>query len=122
MAGRSLLTDDARAGAPAVFVMSYKLWFKRYSLDPSIVGKTFVLNGVPTTLVGIMPPRFTKMGADLWKSVALNRADPEMRRHYWNFQATLKPAVTLQHTPTHIDTLAHRLPHVSPTTSPAKYS
>ena len=96
MAGRTLLPDDARAGAPAVFVMSYKLWFKRYSLDPSIVGKTFVLNGVPTTLVGIMPPRFTKLGADLWKSVALNRADPEMSREYWNFQAKLKPGVTLQ--------------------------
>src|SRR5260370_2899523 len=109
MAGRSLLTDDARAGAPAVLVMSYKLWFKRYSLDPSIVGKTFVLNGVPATLVGIMPPRFTKMGADLWKSVALNRADPEMSRDYWNFQAKLKPAVTLHPAQSDIVILAPRL-------------
>ena len=43
--------------------MSYKLWFKRYSLDPSIVGKSFVLNGVPTTLVGIMPLRFDAVPA-----------------------------------------------------------
>ena len=45
--------------------MSHKMWVKHFNLDPGIVGRTFVLNGVPTTLVGIMPPRFTKLGADL---------------------------------------------------------
>src|SRR5690242_7894727 len=73
MLGRALTPEDAAPGAPPVFVMSYKLWSKRYGLDRSIVNKTFVLNGVPTTLVGIMPPRFTKMGADLWWSVSMNR-------------------------------------------------
>jgi hypothetical protein len=34
MLGRTLLPDDARAGAPAVFVMSYKLWFKRTAWIP----------------------------------------------------------------------------------------
>ncbi len=122
MVGRTLLPDDARAGAPPVFVMSYKLWFKRYNLDPSIVGKTFVLNSVPTTLVGIMPPRFTKLGADLWRSVALNRADPGLKEEYWNFQAKLKPGVTIERAQADIDILAHRLAKVYPTNYPDRFS
>src|SRR5215467_10774898 len=65
--GRTLTPEDAKPGAPPVFVMAYKMWLKSFNLDASIVGRSFVLNGVPTTLVGVMPMRFTKIGADLWK-------------------------------------------------------
>ena len=121
MLGRTLAPDDGRPGAPPVFVMSYKLWLKRYNLDRSIVGKTFVLNGTPTTLAGIMPPRFTKLGADLWRSVALSRADPEMSGQYWNFQAKLKPGVTIQQAQADIEVLAHRLAKVYPANYPEKF-
>ncbi len=60
--GRGIVPDDARSDAPPVCVMAYKMWKKRYNLDPSVLGQTFIVNGVPTTLVGIMPPRFTKRG------------------------------------------------------------
>jgi len=64
---RSMTPDDAKPGAPPVFVLSYKLWMSRFHGDTSILGQSFTLNGVPTTLVGIMPRRFTKRGADLWR-------------------------------------------------------
>ena len=35
--------SDAKPGAPPVFVMAYKMWAKFFNLDPSIVGRTFVL-------------------------------------------------------------------------------
>jgi hypothetical protein len=62
------------------------------------------------------------MRADLWKSVALNRADAEMSRDYWNFQAKLKPGVTIQQAQADIDILAHRLAKVYPTNYPDKFS
>ena len=74
--------EDAKPGAPPVFVMSHKMWVKHFNLDPGIVGRTFVLNNVPTTLVGIMPRRFTKLGADLWKPVVLDRGDAEGRGRF----------------------------------------
>ena len=120
--GRTLTPDDAHPGAPPVFVMSYKLWAQRYNLDPTKVGKTFVLNGVPTTLVGIMPRRFTKLGADLWKAVSLNRADPEMAQQYWNFQARLKPGVTVAQAQADIEIVAHRLAKVYPKNYPDKFN
>jgi len=43
--GRTLTPDDARPGAQPVFVMSHKMWFSRFSMDPTILGRNFVLNG-----------------------------------------------------------------------------
>jgi len=122
MLGRALTPEDANPGSPPVFVMSYKLWSRRYGMDRSILNKTFVLNGVPTTLVGIMPPRFTKMGADLWWSVSMNRGDPEMSQRFWTFQGKLKPDVTIQQAQADIDLLAHRLAKVYPLNYPDKFS
>jgi hypothetical protein len=76
--GRGLAPDDGKPGAPPVFVMSYKMWLARHGLDPSVLGRTYVLDGVSTTLVGIMPPRFTKLAADLWRPASLDRIDPRI--------------------------------------------
>jgi hypothetical protein len=65
--GRTLTPEDAKPGAPPVFVLAYKAWLKTFNLDPSILGHDFLLNGAQTKLVGIMPARFTKRGADLWR-------------------------------------------------------
>ena len=57
-AGRLLTAGDDRAGAPAVAVMSYRLWQQKYGLDPSVIGSVFNLNDKPFTVVGITPPGF----------------------------------------------------------------
>ena len=90
--GRTLTPDDAKPGAPPVFVLAYKAWLKTFNLDPSILNRDFTLNGVKTKLVGIMPVRFTKRGADLYRPVTLDRADDR----YFMFQARMKPGVTMQ--------------------------
>jgi hypothetical protein len=76
--GRGITPDDAKPGAPPVFVMAYKMWNKRFSLDPAILGRSFVLNGVSTTLVGIMGPRFTKRDADVYLPGGLDLPIPAM--------------------------------------------
>src|SRR5262249_1551555 len=120
--GRGITPDDARPGAPPVFVMAYKLWAKRFNLDPSILGKTFTLNGTPTTLVGIMPPRFTKLAADVWIVRAMERADPRANRDYWMFQAKLKPGVTVQQAQADIEVIARRLAQAYPDNYPKNFS
>jgi putative ABC transport system permease protein len=107
--GRGLTLEDGKAGAPPVFVLAHKAWLRVFNLDPGILGQTFTLNGVPTTLVGIMPKRFTKLGADMWQPVSLSRADPALREQYFMFQARLKPNVTLQEATADLDVIGHRL-------------
>jgi putative ABC transport system permease protein len=120
--GRVITEDDARPGAPPVFVLSYKTWLKNYSQDPAILGRSFVLNGVPTTLVGIMPSRFTKRGADLWKPQALDRGNPEVSRRYFMFQARLKPGATLRDVETDISVIARRLAQEYPKDYPKNFT
>ncbi|HEV2667832.1 MAG TPA: ABC transporter permease [Blastocatellia bacterium] len=120
--GRGITPDDARPGAPPVFVMAHKLWVKRFNLDPTILGKTFTLNGTPTTLVGIMPPRFTKLGADVWIVRAIERGDPRANRDFWMFQAKLKPGVTTRQAQADIDLIARRLAQVYPDNYPKNFS
>ena len=56
--GRSIIPEDAKPAAPPVFAMNYRLWQKHFNADPKIVGTSFVVGGVPRTLVAVMPPRF----------------------------------------------------------------
>ena len=120
--GRTLLPSDAAAGAAPVFVMSHKMWVGRYNRDPGILGKTFVLNGVPTTLVGVMPQRFTKLAADLWRPIVLTLADPAVKQRYFMFQAKLKPGVTLQQAAADADVITHRLAKIYPANYPQQFT
>ncbi len=65
--GRAFLADDARPGAPDVVVLSDGLWRRRFGADPAVVGRDLMLNGQPTTVVGVMPAGFqVPPGVELW--------------------------------------------------------
>src|SRR5260370_782261 len=72
--GRVMQPADYEPGAPPVFVLRYKTWMKSFGADTGIVNKTFVLNGVSRTLIGIMPPRFGWGDAGLGIAAKLARA------------------------------------------------
>lgn len=56
--GRTLLPADAEPGAQPVIVLGYEVWLNRYNADPAIVGETIRVNGVATTVAGVMPEGF----------------------------------------------------------------
>ncbi len=64
--GRRFTPADAEPGAPPVVVLRHKTWRSKFGGDPGIVGRTLVLNGRPTTVIGVMPPRFSLGGAEMW--------------------------------------------------------
>jgi putative ABC transport system permease protein len=119
--GRGIVPDDARPGAPPVFVMAYKMWNKRFGQDTSVLGRSFTLNGVPTTLVGIMPPRFTKRDGDLYLPLSLDLADPPNRDRWVLFQARMKPGVTLKDVEADITVIAHRMKQLYPKDYPDQF-
>ena len=120
--GRVLTPEDSKPGAPPVFVMGYDMWAKFCSGDPGVLGKTFILNGTPTTLVGVMPSRFHKMGADLYRLAKMDRADAEWNDRYFVLQARLKPGVTPEQARAEFETVAHRLATVYPRNYPENFS
>ena len=121
LVGRTLTYEDSKPGAPPAFVMSYKLWRKKFGMDPSILGKTYTLNGQPTTLIGIMPKRFAWWGADLWLATSINRANngPNPTRYF--LLGHLKPGLTPKTASPDLDIIAHRLAKVYPNNYPKQF-
>jgi len=55
--------DDAPGAAPVV-VLGYGTWRSRFGADPSIVGKTILLNKKPATIVGVLSDGFSGLGLE----------------------------------------------------------
>ena len=56
--GRTFIDSDVAKGPPTAIVLSAAVWRRRYGGDPSIVGRRILVNGRPTTVVGVMPADF----------------------------------------------------------------
>ena len=74
--GRWFTENEGVPGAPSVAILSYGLWVSRFGGNPSIVGESVDLDGVPTEVVGVMPRSyaFPESGTDVWVPLALTRA------------------------------------------------
>jgi predicted permease len=74
--GRWFTEAEGTPGAAAVAVLSHGLWVRRFGEDPAIVGRTIVIDGVPTDVVGVMPASFTfpRTPVDLWLPAQSSRA------------------------------------------------
>ena len=55
--GRLIDDRDVDTRAP-VAVLGHQYWVDRYRADPSVIGRTVLLNGLGVNVVGVAPPRF----------------------------------------------------------------
>jgi len=105
--GRLLTDEDDKAGAPPVAVLSHRYWVKRFSGDPSIVGKQINVNNLACTVVGVSAKGFDgAMGVGTTQDVAIPLAlepqlypDPKRSfttKNYWwlRIMGRLKPGAT----------------------------
>jgi putative ABC transport system permease protein len=112
--GRPFTPDDFRPGAPPVFVMAHKTWLDRFGGDPKVLNKTFVLDGQPCTLVGIMPPRFAFGNRQIWL--------PALGFGEVFLMARLKPGITPRQAAADLDLLFKRLARISPDDYPKRFT
>jgi predicted permease len=69
--GRGFLPQDDRPGAPAVVVLGHSIWTARYNADPTVIGRTVRVNGVPAIAIGVMPDGFRfPFTSDVWQPLA----------------------------------------------------
>jgi putative ABC transport system permease protein len=125
MLGRAMQAPDYEPGAPPVFVMRYKTWVNRFSADPKILNTTFVLNGTPRTLIGVMPPRFGWGDADMWipdKPDRAAKAGVHGFPTYWFLLGHLKPGVSVREAQADFTVIANRLSTVYPKDYPKHFS
>jgi len=115
--GRGIVAEDGKPGAPPVFVMSYRTWKGEFGGETGIIGKSFVIEGEPTTLIGVMPERFNGFGAtqEFWVPVGEEQssAEAEKKRNV-NVLARVKRGVTFAAASAEIDVLVRRLAAMHP--------
>jgi len=112
--------DDTTPGAHPVTVISYKCWRQRFGGEPSVIGKTVIVNGGGYTIIGVAPPGFTGTevisSPDLWFPVAmqaqLDAGDRWLDKRGTEdifVQGRLKPGVTVARAQADLDSIATQL-------------
>jgi len=69
MFGRLFVEGEDKEGADREVILSYKLWQRRFSSDPSVLGKQILLDGNAYVVVGVMPRGF--QFAPFWANAEL---------------------------------------------------
>lgn len=112
--GRTLIDADDRNGAPAVAMISYGLWSRRYANNPEIVGRSVNFNGEPRQIVGVLPRDFALPNQDTDVVVPL-QPESDLRRNARNsvsflrFVGRLKPNVTSRQAYAELDSIRQNL-------------
>lgn len=111
--GRALSEEDTKPDAPYVFVMNYRFWQSEFGGDPKILGTNFILDGMPRTLVGIMPPHFNAFTAAFYVPTRPGPGGPNLDGGA-SLMGRLKPGVSLKTAGSELDAIAHRLQKENP--------
>ena len=103
VAGRTFTADEDRLGANPTVMISEGLWKRKFASNPHIVGQVIVLDGVPRTIIGIVPASFRLEQWNFHPAEAYTPVgewrEPQFRDRTaaWGMDAVarLKPGVTL---------------------------
>jgi predicted permease len=124
--GRLFLPGEGETqGSPAVVVIGYSYWQKRFAGNSNVIGKQVLVNGKPATIIGVTPKGFhgTAFALDLDGYLTFSMAapaDPDMwtsrtdRR--WTVMGRLKPGVSLTQAQSSVRVVAARLAEQYPAT------
>ena len=126
MLGRAFLPEEDRTpNAHPVVVLSHSLWQRRFDRDPGIVDRTIYLNGLPFTVIGVMPESFLGsvfyLRQAFWAPSMMSqsfgrRAEWKTERSYalFNLYGRLKPGLTMAQAETELNMLAGNLAKLYP--------
>jgi predicted permease len=107
MRGRVLTAADDSENAPPAAVISHRYWQKQLNGDPTVVGRSFILNGTNFTIVGVMPAEFfgerMNRPPDFWlplsfqPQIELTNSYLKNTQVYWlTLLGRLKPGIQIQ--------------------------
>jgi putative ABC transport system permease protein len=118
--GRSFQPADDQEHTPSSTILAYGAWQRRFAGDRNIVGKTFVINGEPSTIVGVLPKSFQfapTRSADFWISTRVGGWRLRRNAHWLHPVARLKSGMTLEQAQAGMATLARQLQQQYPDTN-----
>jgi predicted permease len=111
--GRSFRSEEDRAGAGPVTVISDGLWKHKFASSRDVLGRTIILNGKSYTIIGVAPGRITGLSAtDLYIPIGQWTDSSFLDRRIGmgtNSIGRLKPGVTIDRARTEMNQVAANL-------------
>lgn len=110
-AGRTIEAEDLQPGHDRVVVLSHEFWRSRFAADPGIIGRTIFVNGVPQTVIGILPADFPRMQHEqIYTPLVFDGPRASLRgERYFTVLGRLRPGLTEQAAQRRMDDLSRRL-------------
>jgi predicted permease len=108
LVGRTFELSDARPNGAPVAILSSEVWKSAFGGNPSVVDTLVEINGVPRTVVGIMPPHFdvADQHAEVWLPLVTDPSDRRNRgSHFLFLIGRLATGATLASARAELDTL-----------------
>ena len=97
--GRTFTREDDSFGAPKTVVLTYGYWLHKFGGDPSVLGKTLIVDGQSRQIIGVMPQRFRFLDQDdlaLFMPFQFERNKIFLGNFSYEALARLKPGVTIE--------------------------
>ena len=118
--GRDFAPADENPGAPPVAILNHRFWETRFGKRADAIGSTVYINGVPATIIGVMPQGFdfpTK--ENLWMPLLPTEGLLQRGLTAGGFMvvARLRDGVTPQEARVELEAINHRLEADVPTTN-----
>jgi putative ABC transport system permease protein len=111
--GRLFAPEETEVGtARPVAVISEGLWRRRFGAEPSVVGRTLVLNGQPAEVIGVVPSTFNFFaGTEVWMPITYypNVNGLTRKDHSMTVVGRLRSGVTAETAGAEMDQIAARL-------------
>jgi putative ABC transport system permease protein len=120
--GRPITPADCRPDAPLVAVIGFNYWRSRFGGDPDVIGRAFLLSHRSAMVVGVMPPRFTWGGGEMWLPVTSSKGQLAGGRTPFSVVGHLKSGVTMWQADAEVAVLSKAFAAVYPNDHPKDVS
>jgi putative ABC transport system permease protein len=119
--GRTFAPEEDSPDKGRVVILSHGLWQRQFGGDPSTIGRTFTIDGVPFTAIGVLPSsfRFPYVDVQAWIPLTLSPDARTVRlNHEFEVFARLKAGVTLKHARAEMAALGAQIEKENPQNHP----
>jgi predicted permease len=109
--GRTIRPEENAPGGERVAVLGFAIWQNRYAGDPAVIGQTVRVNGMPFTVIGVMPEKyaFPEDGA-IWLPLQLDPLSVKRGEgQHVQIIGKLKPGVSMDAANVDLGRIARRL-------------
>jgi putative ABC transport system permease protein len=118
--GRHFRPEEGTAAGEPVVMLSHRFWERHFSANPAVLGQTLQLNGVPHTMVGVLPLEAGTglfRNADVFIPLVVHPSRGDRNERIAFVTGRLKPGITRQQASADLQNIARQLQTEHPQTN-----